>query len=113
MTTKKRKKITRYADGSVDAEEFFEAHFGKLTFGRYLRAIRVGEELTLRAVAEQLGTSVAQLSDIEHERRTVSPARAAAWARILGYDASQFVRLALEQQLASDGLHYEVHLVAL
>lgn len=78
---------------------------GPITFGRFLRAIRDGEEATLAALAGELGVSRQHLCDIEHGRRVVSPGRAAEWARRLGYSEAQFVRLALQDQVSQAGLN--------
>jgi len=83
---------------------------GPLTFGRFLRAIRLGDEVSQAEFAERLGISKAHLCDIEKERRSVGAARAWAWGKKLGYSPEQFVELALEANLAKDGLKYRVKL---
>ncbi len=102
MSTKTRKS---------DAVRFLEKLAGgPLTFGRMLRSIRLGEELSQTDFAGRLGVSKAHLCDIEKGRRTVGPARAWAWGKKLGYPPEQFVELALEASLANDGLKYKVKL---
>jgi hypothetical protein len=81
---------------------------GPLTFGAALRAIRLGEEETQPAFAARLGVTKQYLSDVEHDRRGVSVARAAAWARALGYHVGQFVELAVQGQLRAAGLPFVV-----
>lgn len=84
---------------------------GPLTFGRLLWAIRTGEEQTLAAFATPLGVTRQRLNDIEKGHESVSAARAAEWAVVLGHNPAQFVRLALQAQLDAaglDGLHVEV-----
>jgi transcriptional regulator with XRE-family HTH domain len=95
-------------EGAVDAKAFLEGLDGPLTFGRHLRAIRLGEELSLEAFAKQLGVSRMHLSDVELGRRAVSVARAAEWARVLGYDEELFVGLALQAELDEAGLALDV-----
>ena len=56
-----------------------------------MMAIREGEEESQVAFAERLGISRSHLCDIEKDRKPVSPARAAEFARILGYSKVQFV----------------------
>jgi transcriptional regulator with XRE-family HTH domain len=69
-----------------DAIEFREPLGGRpLTFGRFIRSIRLGEEQSLKTFAIKLGVSRQTLSDIEQERRSVSVVRATAWAKKLGY----------------------------
>jgi plasmid maintenance system antidote protein VapI len=89
MATKRKKKIRRYADGSVDAEQFLE-------------------ELTQTDFAKQLEISRQHLCDLEKARRSLSPARAAEFAQVLGYGEAQFVRLALQAQLDAADLPYRV-----
>lgn len=79
-----------------------------LTLGRFLQAIRLGEEQTLDAFAAQLGISKQHLSDVEHDRRGVSVERAAAWAETLGYHPGQFVELAVQAQLQAARLPFSV-----
>lgn len=107
----KRKAENQNADplaGSVDAIEALEALDGPLTFGGFLRAIREGEAQTLEQMAKVLEVSRHHLSDVELGRRTVSVARAAAWAEKLGYAPSQFVALALQAELDAAGLKLRV-----
>jgi len=75
-----------------------------LTFGEMMWAIRVGEEMTLAAFGKSLGVSRQNLHDIEKGRRSVSAARAAEWATLLGYPVGHFVGLALQAQLDEEGL---------
>jgi len=96
-------------DESVEAEAFLgKLTGGPLTFGRMLRARRLGEEETQRTFAERLGVSKQQLSDIEHDRRGVSVERAAAWAKTLDQSLALFVELAIQGQLRAADLPFEV-----
>ena len=56
--------------------------------------------------------SKSHLCDVEKGRKTVSPERAAKWARVLGYPESVFVRLAIQGELDAAGLRYEVEIEA-
>jgi transcriptional regulator with XRE-family HTH domain len=111
MATRKKAKQTGKARGE-DAIAYFERTTGKLTLARYLRAIRVGEEQTLEEFANILGVSKAHLSDVENGRRVVSVERAAAWAKLLGYDPGQFVELALQAELDAAGIKLKVSVKA-
>jgi transcriptional regulator with XRE-family HTH domain len=111
MATKKKVKPVRKARGE-DAVAYLERTTGKLTLARYLRAIRLGEEQTLEEFAAILGVSKPHLSDVENGRRVVSVERAAAWAKLLGYDAGQFVELALQAQLDAVGIKLKVSVEA-
>lgn len=77
---------------------------GSLTFGRLMESIRLCEELSQTAFAKQLQISKAHLCDIEKGRRVVSVARAAKFARVLGYSPEQFVKLAIQAELDREKL---------
>ncbi len=97
------------SEKKTDTRQFLEGLVGgPLTLGVLLRSIRDGEHMTLAAFAAQIGISRQNLCDVEHDRRSVSPARAAEWARVLGYSEAQFVRLALQAQISRAGLDLRV-----
>ncbi len=85
---------------------------GPLTLGGFVRSIRNGEQMTLAELAGRLGISRQNLCDVEHGRRSVSPARAAEWARVLEHSEAQFVRLALQDQISQAGLKLRVSVEA-
>jgi transcriptional regulator with XRE-family HTH domain len=85
---------------------------GPVTLGRLLEAIRQGEELTQPEFAKLLGISKSHLNDIEKGRKTVSPERAARFAKALGYSEKRFVKLSLQSQLDQYGLRFRVELDA-
>ena len=96
-----------------DAMKFLERLTGgPLTLGKAVESIRLSEEESLSTFAKKLGISRAHLCDIEKGRKTVSPERAARFARLLGYGERQFVRLALQGQLEHAGLRFKVELDA-
>ena len=95
MTTARKSKAIRTLE---------KLNEGPLTLGQFLEAIRVGEKKTQSAFALELGISRAKLCDIEKGRRLVSPARAAAWGRKLGYGEKQFIRYALQDLVRQEGL---------
>jgi len=70
-----------------------------LSLGNFLWAIRKGAEISQVAFAETLGISKQCLCDLEHGRRTLNPQQAAKFATLLGYPISQFVRLAIQDEL--------------
>lgn len=91
--------------------KFFEKLTGgPLTFANMLEATRLSEELTMAKFAKKLRISVSHLNDIEKGRKTVSPERAAKFARTLGYSERQYVRLALQDLLNQSGLKFTVEL---
>jgi transcriptional regulator with XRE-family HTH domain len=85
---------------------------GPLTLGRAMESIRKGEELSQDECAKKLGVSKSHLCDVEKGRKTVSPERAAKWARTLGYPESVLVRLAIQGALDAAGLRYRVDIEA-
>lgn len=93
------------------AAKFMEEIAGPLTLGSLLSSIRKCQEKPLDDFAAKLGMSKAQLCDIEKGRKSVSPGLAAKYAAILGESENQFVRLAVQDSLIRQGLHYSVHLV--
>ena len=81
-----------------------------LTLGSLIQAIRQADEVTQAEFGKTLGISKQQLSDIENNRKIVSPKLAAAYAEKLGYSADQFVRLALQQSIDRAGLNLVVEI---
>ena len=99
MTTKK--KIS-------ETDKFLEKLSGKLTLANLLTAIRQGEEMSQVEFAKLLGVSRQYLCDVEHDRRFVSPKKAATFAKKLGYSPQQFVRLCLQDLVNRDGLKLKI-----
>lgn len=85
---------------------------GPLTLGRAIASIRKCEELSQEECAKKLRVSKSHLCDVEKGRKTVSPERAASWARLLGYPESVFIRLAIQAELDAAGLKYRVEIEA-
>ena len=85
---------------------------GPLTLGRAIESVRKSEELSQDECAKKLGVSKSHLCDVEKGRKTVSPERAAKWARVLGYPESVLVRLAIQGELDAAGLRYKVEIEA-
>jgi transcriptional regulator with XRE-family HTH domain len=85
---------------------------GPLTLHELLWSIRRSDEISLSDFAKKLGISKSHLCDIEKNRKAVSVERAARFAKILGYSQSQFIRLALQEQLYSAKLKYVITLEA-
>jgi len=85
---------------------------GPLTLGRAIESIRKVQELSQDECAKKLDVSKSHLCDVEKGRKTVSPERAAKWARALGYPESVLVRLAIQGDLDAAGLKYKVEIEA-
>lgn len=91
-----------------EAKKFLEKLAGELTFSNLLESIRLGEEMSQAEFSRVLGISRQNLCDIEHGRRSVSPKKAAAFAKKLGYSPQQFVRLCLQDLVNRDGLKLKI-----
>ncbi len=104
MTTKRSAKSVLKSD-----QEFLEGLIGgPLTLGTALSGIRESDGESLSQFAARLGISRSHLCDIEQGRRTVSPERAARFAKALKQHQAQFVRLALQDQVRNAGLRLKV-----
>lgn len=96
-----------------DSMKFLDKLVGApVSFGDTLLAIRMGEEVTQMDMAKKLGITSAHLSQIERGHKFVSPERAAAFAKKLGYPSKIFVSLSLQDQLTKAGLSFKVSLEA-
>jgi transcriptional regulator with XRE-family HTH domain len=105
--------MSRAKDKTSDAMKLLaKLSGGPLTLGRAIESVRKSEELTQQGCAKKLHVSKSHLCDVEKGRKTVSPERAAKWARILGYPESVFVRLAIQAELDAAGLKYKVEIEA-
>ena len=90
--------------------KFLEDVSGRpLTLGGLLESLRLGEEMTQTSFARKLGVSASHLCDIEKGRKTVSPERAARFAKILSRSPEQFVRLSRQGQVDEAGLKMKVN----
>jgi transcriptional regulator with XRE-family HTH domain len=85
---------------------------GPLTLGKAIKSIRQCEGWSQDECAKKLGVSKSHLCDIEKDRKSLSPKRAARWARALGYPQSVFIRLALQGEIDSAGLKYRIEIEA-
>ncbi len=85
MTIKPRKKKS-------EAMLFLEKiSGGPLTIAEALKSLRQCDEVSQQAFAAKLGLSKQNLCDIEKGRKFVSPARAALFAKRLGYPQMYFI----------------------
>ena len=108
---KKRKRSTR-SEGSVDALELLESLYGPVTLGDMIWSLRECDEVSQAEFARRLGVSRSHLCDVEKGRKVVSPERAAAWAEVLGFPPTVFVKLALQEQLDRAGVKMSVEVEA-
>lgn len=110
MITSRAKRKTKQRPLSKTRKALQKIIGQPLTFGAALRAHRMSEDMSQVELARLMDMSKAQLCDIEKERRTVSPERAAQFAKVLGYSVEHFVQLAIEDQLQKAGLQLHVHI---
>jgi len=91
---------------------FFEARTGKLTFAEMLHTLRKTDEMTQEQFAKLLDISKQHVCDIEHGRKVVSSARAAIFAKKLGYPPTFFIQLALQDELKRAGIRLKIKVEA-
>jgi transcriptional regulator with XRE-family HTH domain len=96
-----------------DAIKFLEDLDGPLSFGDMVASLRQSDQISQSALAEKLGISPQNLSDIEKGRKGVSLKKAAEFAKAMGYSEVLFVEKALQEELNRDGFNYQVHLESL
>ena len=97
---------TKKVFGTKDLEK----RLGKRTVGSFLRSWRQSFELSQVEFAKKLGISRANLCDMEMNRKSVSPEKAAEIAKTIGYSVNVLVEMAIEEQLSAAGLKYSVSL---
>ena len=85
---------------------------GPITIGKLLESIRLAEGMTQPQFSKSLGISKSHLNDIEKGKKSVSPERAAKFAKLLGYSEERFVALSLQAMLDQAGLNLIVDVKA-
>lgn len=85
-----------------------EKKLGPMTFGTFLSSWRESLGMTQVAFAKKLGLSPGNLCDIEKGRQLVSAKKASEIAAKIGYSKTILVELALNEQLAAEGLKMRV-----
>jgi transcriptional regulator with XRE-family HTH domain len=84
----------------------------KLTFGKFLWAIRKADEISQVDFSSKLGITKQHLCDIEHGRKSTGPKLAAKYAEILGYSREQFIRLSLQDLIDREDLNVQVEVTS-
>ncbi len=85
-----------------------EKKHGRLSIGQFLSSWRLCAELSQKEFAKIIKISPANLCDIEKGRKGISPEKAQEIALKIGYSPAVLVRMALEEQLSSQGLNYRI-----
>ncbi len=80
----------------------------KKTLGTFLKAHRLGEDMTQVEFAKFLGISKQRLNDIEHDRFNTSLDLCIKISKKLKLPAEWLAKLALQQQINEQGLRLEV-----
>ncbi|WP_100551379.1 helix-turn-helix domain-containing protein [Caedibacter taeniospiralis] len=85
---------------------------GELTIGEAIYTIRVTEYADLKQseFADKIGVSKSYLCDLEHNRKSISIAKAIDVANKLGQSKRFFVTLAVQDSLRRNSLKYKVNL---
>ena len=78
------------------------------SLGEFLRAHRIGEEMSQVDFAESLGISKQRLCDLEHDRTNVSIQFCKDLANFLGLPPEWLVKLSLQHQIDKEGLKLKV-----
>ena len=81
---------------------------GRLTLGKAIRAIRLCDDCKQGDFAKKLKVTQSYLSDLENDRKEISPSKALQFAVILKQSEKQFVRLAIQDALYRQGIDYEI-----
>ena len=114
MATKRKSRNARPApsEDRVNAMDHLESLYGPVTLGGMIWSLRECDEISQAEFARRLGVSRSHLCDVAKGRKVVSPERAAAWAKILGFPPTVFVKLALQEQLDRAGVKMNVEVEA-
>jgi transcriptional regulator with XRE-family HTH domain len=89
-----------------------ENEFGQLTFGRFLRSHRLGEEMSQVQMAKFLKISKQSLNDLESGRTIPSFSRASEIAKKTGLMEATLVELAIQDQMHREKINLVVKVEA-
>jgi len=103
MSTKTKSQAMKYMDKIIGSP---------MTIGSELQAYRMAEDVNQEKLAKKLGISRVHLSQIERGKKFLSPERAAAFARKLGYSERVFLELCFQDQLNRANMRYKIKLEA-
>lgn len=96
---------------STNANEILKSLTGgRLTLGKAVRSIRLTSGKKPGPFARQLGISQTYLNDLESDHKEVTTQKAVELATALDYPEQEFIRLAIQDNLARHGWEFEVKL---
>ena len=78
------------------AREFVEEEIGPRTLGRLLRGYRTSLKLSQEQLAKRLGISQPRLSDLEGDRKAISPNAAKRLAERAGWPEKTVIEVAMQ-----------------
>ena len=84
----------------------------EMTIASELWSYRICEEWSQEKMAKKLGISRVHYSQIENGKKFLSPERAAAFAKKIGYSEKVFIQLSLQDQIRRAKFKYKVVLEA-
>lgn len=89
---------------TIESREVLEP----ISFGEALEAVRDNLGITKVAMAERLGISKSNYSNVINGVDAVSIKRAGEWAKTLGQSEKLFVRLAIQDMLVKNNYDWDV-----
>lgn len=79
-----------------------------ITLGQFIKSHRLGEKISQKEFAQQLGISSQRLCDIEQDRHNISIKLAKSLAKKMDLPPEWFVKLTLEKQLKDENIKLKV-----
>src|SRR5687768_4863489 len=87
----------------MSAKEYLEKKFGRLTFGRALKADRMAEQMTQEELAEKVGLTKQAISGFETGKDIPTHASLKKIAKALRMDEETYVSLIVKDVMAKKG----------
>ncbi|WP_413587192.1 helix-turn-helix transcriptional regulator [Bdellovibrio sp. HCB274] len=105
--------ITKGSKNKPTVVKFLDELIGEeASIASELWAYRTGEDWSQEKMAKKLGISRVHYSQLENGKKFLSPERAAAFAKKLGYSEKLFVQISLQDQITRAKIPYRVILSA-
>ncbi len=91
------------------ARDLLDEMTGVLSFGDFIKSLRLSLEFTQVEMAKRLKISRQDLCDIEKGRKSISVERAIYFAKRLNHSDKLFAKYVIDDQLRKSGLKYRVY----